>query len=829
MVAVLEIIMANFFENIINQFNLAKPQEFLTSETPVIKTATKLKVGTENFFKPIIDKFVSAAPKLADIAVKVTAPLSIAIGTGLKAITAPIMTEEEKQQLGKTPFAFETAETLARKIPIIGQIPGLPFVIGLGAEIFIPGLGGEEKILFEKFTKAGKKDFEESLSAFTKRVGKENVVPSELPVSSLEGIEPIKNLDRKKIEFAKKEISAGIKNPLIVDETQGKLKVIDGNHRLQAYKELGITDNIPVITTRGVGEKISPNIPIAETKISPLTGGGRPPIEPPVKPLSYGTIIPPESTLVNRVVKALKEAKPIRVAQEKLYTIERAKRFGAAEAVGKEIKGEAGFRAELSKLAGELPKREFESLRGKLTQGDVDNLFQMVKENPWLKFTETLSARTGLVKMIEGSVPTKGELELLNKVFPPEMLKELLNKRPLLQRLKDIGLNLANLPRSFMSTLDLSFGGRQGIFAAPTFRKEFWNSWKAQFKMFGSERAFQEVMQAITKNPYFNLAKESGLSFTNMASKIGQREERFASNWGDSIPLIKQSSRAYTGFANKFRMDVFASMARDIEATGVKLAESPKMAREVASLVNAMTGRGDLPKVLSRAAPALNAFFFSPRLMASRIRLLTDPAIYITSSAPVRKQAWKSLMGFTGYGITVLTLAELAGARIGTDPNSSDFGKIIVGNTRIDMWGGFQQYVRMTSQLISGKYVSSVTGKEITLGEGYKPLTRFDILQRQIESKEAPIFSFITALLKGKNYKGEPLDIPSEIGQRFVPMVAQDIYEIAKDEPELLPLGILGIFGIGLQTYEPQKPFSKGINQGGIGGKGIRSNKGIGK
>src|SRR3990167_4896198 len=156
MVAVLEIIMANFFENIINQFNLAKPQEFLTSETPVIKTATKLKVGTENFFKPIIDKFVSAAPKLADIAVKVTAPLSIAIGTGLKAITATIMTEEEKQQLGKTPFAFETAETLARKIPIIGQIPGLPFVIGLGAEIFIPGLGGEEKILFEKFTKAGK-------------------------------------------------------------------------------------------------------------------------------------------------------------------------------------------------------------------------------------------------------------------------------------------------------------------------------------------------------------------------------------------------------------------------------------------------------------------------------------------------------------------------------------------------------------------------------------------------------------------------------------------------------------------------------------------------
>lgn len=122
--------------------------------------------------------------------------------------------------------------------------------------------------------------------------------------------------------------------------------------------------------------------------------------------------------------------------------------------------------------------------------------------------------------------------------------------------------------------------------------------------------------------------------------------------------------------------------------------------------------------------------------------------------------------------------------------------------------GGFQQYIKSAAQLISGKIVSSTTGKVLTLGEGYKPLTRLDILGRTIEYKEAPIFSFATTLLRGKTPLGEDIEIGKEIGSRFVPMVTQDIYDIATEEPELLPVSILGAFGFGLQTYGPER---KGI------------------
>lgn len=531
-------------------------------------------------------------------------------------------------------------------------------------------------------------------------------------------------------------------------------------------------------------------------------------------------VVPKVETAVSRITDVLKKAKPIRATQEKLYTAERALRFAKGEAVGKEIGGEAGFYAEKSQFKGELPKVKFESIRNKINQTDVDDLFQQVKTNPWLRYTDTLTAREGLVNMIEGRVPTESQLEMLNKVFPKDFLEAMQGNRNLWDKIYKGTEEILNIPRSVMSSFDFSFGGRQGIFAAPTYRKEFFNSWIKQFKLFGSDKAYQETMQTITKNPYFNLAKESGVSFTNVGQVMSQREEKFLSTWAEKIPLVKASGRAYTGFANKFRMDIFSSMIKDLETSGIKVTKP--MAEQAANLVNVATGRGGLGK-FAPAANILNAFFYSPRLMSSRIQLLTNPKIYFTAEAPIRKEAWKMLFGFAGYVGSVLTLAKLAGAEIGINPKSADFGKIKIGDTRIDITGGFGQYIRSFVQLSTGEYVSSVTGKKYTLGEGYKSMTRRDIALRLIEAKEAPIASFITDLMQGTTITGEKVKpIPkelsveafmkSEIGQRLIPMVAGDIYDLAKEDPNLLPLGVLGIFGFGLQTYEQRMNFKSTSN-----------------
>lgn len=506
---------------------------------------------------------------------------------------------------------------------------------------------------------------------------------------------------------------------------------------------------------------------------------------------------------VQKVIQALREAKPLRGLQERLYTKERGQRLAAALRVGEKVKGEKGFYAELGQLKGELPKVQYESIRGKIGQEDIDNLFIKVKDSPLLNEWDKIGAREGLVKIFGeagGRVPTEGELRLLNRVFGPEFTKIVLGKRPLLEKLKEAGYQLANIPRSLMASFDLSAPLRQGVFLIGRPRR-FFSSFATMFKQFGSEKAFKEVQEEIIRRPTFELMRGNKLALTEMDAFLGPREEAFMSNWAEKIPLIgrmvRASGRAYVGFLNKLRADVFDDFVKQGKNLGI---DDPAFLKSAADFVNTATGRGGLGP-LERAGVALNSFFFSPRLMASRINLL-NPAYYIGLHPQVRKEALKSLFTFAGTAMTVLGLAKMGGAEVGIDPRSADFGKIKVGKTRWDVLGGFQQYIRLAAQLIKGQIVSSTTGRIMTLGKGYRPLTRMDILGRFFEYKTAPVVSFALDLFRGQTALGEEVVLPKELAKRFIPMAAQDIYELIQERGVGgLFLSSPAIFGVGVQTY----------------------------
>lgn len=516
---------------------------------------------------------------------------------------------------------------------------------------------------------------------------------------------------------------------------------------------------------------------------------------------------------VQRVVNALKEAKPLRKEQEVLYTKERGARLAKVMAIREKTTGEAGFYAEKGQLTGELTKVEFASIRSKISQMDIDNLFNKVRDSVHLTEFEKITAREGLVKMFGehgGRVPTKGELTLLEQVFPLEFIETVMGKRPLWTKIKEAGWQLANIPRSVMASFDLSFGLRQGAYAAPRYRKEFWNAWKKQFKIFGSEKAYRASREALTKHPDFMFAKESKISFTELGKIMTKREEMFMSQWAEKIPIvgkgIRASSRAYTSFANQYRMDIFSRMVKDAKTLGFNPRKNPYLARQIADFVNNATGRGSLGS-FENAAVALNAIFFSPRLNMARAKLLWPP-YYIKQPKFVRTQALKTTLTASGTAVTILTLSNLIpGVEAGTNPLSADFGKIKIRNTRLDILAGFGQFMRAGVQIAMGKTISTVTGKETILGEGYKPRTRWDVFLQQIEYKQSPVASFATTLLKGKDFAGRDVSIPKEVGRRFVPMVIADMVELVKEDPQLLPLGIPAIFGMGLQTYA--HPYAK--------------------
>lgn len=513
---------------------------------------------------------------------------------------------------------------------------------------------------------------------------------------------------------------------------------------------------------------------------------------------------------IGKLITALEKAKSVRAKQETLYEQARSQKFAKLQSARKGAKGEAGFYKELGALKGELPKVEFEAIRKEVGQEDIDALFQQIRETPKIGEWEKITAMQGLGKMFGefgGRVPTDGELTLLGEVFGQKLITVLLEKRDLFSKLKHAALEIANIPRAIMASMDLSAPFRQGVFLLGR-QKQFAPAFKKMFAQFASEKAYQNSQDAIITHPEYQLARDSRLSLTDVDVMFSKREESFMSNWAEKIPLIgagiKASNRAYVGFLNKLRFDTFVDMVNKADALGLNPRTDRDLSKRIADFINNATGRGTLPGSLSNAAVALNSVFFSPRLIMSRINLL-NPMYYATRDPFVRKEALKSLFSFVGVGTAVLGLAKLAGAEVGTDPRSSEFGKIRVKNTRIDIWGGFQPLVRAAAQIVSGKYVSSVTGKEVTLGEGYRPLTRADIVERVVAGKLAPIPSFIYTLLKQQTPTGEKVSALKEIGSRFFPMVLGDMFEIAKESPELLPLELLGFFGVGVQTYKNKK------------------------
>ena len=532
--------------------------------------------------------------------------------------------------------------------------------------------------------------------------------------------------------------------------------------------------------------------------------------------VKIGDVTPKEPTdLVKRMTQALSGAKQVRGQQETIYQLERAKKLARMVSVGKETSGQAGFREEVKALGGKMTKAEFESFQSQFSEAEVNSLFDMVKNCPTLSLWETIPARKGLAKMFGefgGTVPTEGELKLLREVFGDSFVVAAEKARPFWTRAQKMGLDLISMPKALMASFDLSAPLRQGIFFVGR-PKQFLPAFRDMFKYFASPKYYESTMQKIRRSPAYDLAMKHKLDLTEMGTvpgKLSKREEAFMSSYAERIPIIgrgvRASSQAFSGFLNQLRFTVFEDFVKKGAQLGLK---DPKFLNDATKFINTATGRGSLGK-FEGAAVHLNAAFFSPRLVMSRLQLLS-PRYYIKMEPHVRKEALKSLFAFASIATTVGSLAALNSVQVGFDPRNADFMKLKFGNTRYDILGGFQQPIRLAAQMLSGEIISSTTGKTLTLGEGYKPITRVGIAGRFIEYKQAPVASFVFGLLRGVTAIGEKFDIPTEISMRGIPMFIQDMCELYNEEGLAgIPMVAPAMFGVGVQTY------------GGVGSYGLK-------
>lgn len=566
-----------------------------------------------------------------------------------------------------------------------------------------------------------------------------------------------------------------------------------------------IMENVaPLVESATPVLKQKPTIPVKET----VVGGGQPNT---LGSVSSPTILS-DKDLVSQLTKAIKEAKPLRGAQEALYTKARGQKLARLIKARSKMAGEKGFYQELGALKGELPKVEYESVRQNFTQGNVDRLYNMIKSNKGLDEWEKVNTQVGLSKILgqKGSgVPTKGELENLYTVFGKEFTETLLAKRPVFEKLAEAGMQLYNIPRSMMAGVgDLSATLMQNIMFAYRHPLMTGKNFVKQLKFFVSDNAYKLSGEEIAQRPNYQAMKQAKISFTDVSPIVSKREEQFMASWAEKIPglgkLIRATGRAYTGFLNRMRADTFDQLYNSAKQLG-KDVKSDKFLRDLGELVNAGTGRGDLG-ALERSSNILAQGFFSARKLAAAAYWV-NPVKYVKADPFVRKEMFKTMLAYMAGGSTLLGLAKLGGASVGTDPTSTDYGKIKVGNTRFNVWGTHQQLVVLLARVFKGYATSSTTGKKMTLGEGYKPLTRLELMTRFFESKEHPTLSLITGALQGQNQIGEDFNLSTEALRRFIPMIASDAFELYREHG---PEGLFGlapaILGVPVQTYGSQIP-----------------------
>ena len=383
-----------------------------------------------------------------------------------------------------------------------------------------------------------------------------------------------------------------------------------------------------------------------------------------------------------------------------------------------------------------------------------------------------------------------------------------------------------NLPRSLLSTADISSTLRQAGLLGPGNPKQFKDAFKLQLKAFANEEyalAARNKMEADTD--FLRFTTKSGrmeevgvrkgqrlqITVLGEAGERSRREEMFMTSLAGRLPIVRASERAYVTMLNELRFSVMKKWVEVAELTTGKAATDAQL-DAIAEFINYATGRGSLWKA-EGAAPLLNGLGFSPRLAVSRFQV---PLTVLRRAPGVRKQVASNLVKYAGLGAMVLFLLDhTPGVDVVANPNSSDYGKIRIGKTRFDLFAGNLQMVRFLSQLVSGKKQAIGTRSE-------SAANRADIVTRYLRTKAHPSLGFGIDVASEEDFLGEEFTLDPEsftkldvrrnpVLRQVTPMIIQDIVEAYKESGPLMAVGagVASTLGVGVSSFSTPEDASQ--------------------
>lgn len=391
--------------------------------------------------------------------------------------------------------------------------------------------------------------------------------------------------------------------------------------------------------------------------------------------------------------------------------------------------------------------------------------------------------------------------------------------------------------KGLKATADLSAMLRQGVVlgsrnpiefakAASEMHKFAFGSIKNREK--GSEYYARRNAETEMSNDYVYMM-EDGLSITDMSGDILRSEERFVGKIlstklnvkGVNVNVVGRitdgSERAYGGFLNSLRVDVYRKLVAKHEAMGYNRQDHPKLYKNIATFVNNATGRGKLTSDKTWAK-IWNAVFFSPRMMTGMVGVVRDMGR--TDSTPyLRWQAAQSLATFIGYqAISKLIIAQayqlLVAPFLDDDEEEevtmsmnaidTEFNKVKIGNTRYDVSAGYGIAVRTAARFIMDEKITNGVRKDFAFNE-----TEFSEINNFFSNKMSPLAR------QAYNWKVEahPTDFTKERSEAEVadyleaylmPLSISQLVEGVVEEKPFAKVAFdmtLATYGVGVQEY----------------------------
>lgn len=399
--------------------------------------------------------------------------------------------------------------------------------------------------------------------------------------------------------------------------------------------------------------------------------------------------------------------------------------------------------------------------------------------------------------------------------------------------------NIWNVPKSLQtSILHFSAPGVQGW--GMLSRKQAYTGIVEMFKYFHDEENYQNLRSYMVSHPDYKYAKAGRLGLTDVGDKLSAREEAIqsslvedANTWlsdKTGLPnLVRASGRAFTGYLNYVRFNTFVDILNSAKAYGENLdletELGKKTVRELAKSINDFTGRGDIgiDDKHRNVAPALSMIFYSPRKVAATVNMF-NPLEYMKPdlSHTARIARIRQITGSLGITFAFLSFMSYLGHKVNWDPLSTGFGTVDINGAPIDPSGGNSTYVKLLSQLVANKVVTS-SGKTKVLGpdqDGRYPITRKDLIERFVRGKLSPTASIFadSPLAYGQDPMGHDFDAMREAKEKMIPLVASENIQYWHDHPAdasaLLPL-MVSMMGIPMRTLAP--PQSKlGLSTWGV-------------